>query len=77
LFSLKNNLLPDYSFQQSILLNEGKMSFILQPKTNMNVSVGVISRNIHHDATQLNSDKSKWLFISFATSLFNRYFDTQ
>jgi hypothetical protein len=75
--SLKNNCFPDYSFQQSVLLNEGKISFILQPKTNMNFSVGFVTRNIHHDASQINSDKSKWLFVSFATSLFNRYFDTQ
>lgn len=77
MISLKNNCFPDYSFQQSVLLNEGKITYVLQPKTNMNISLGMISRNFHHDASQINSDKSKWLFISFATSLFNRYFDTQ
>jgi hypothetical protein len=77
MLSLKNNYFRYYTFKESTLLNEGKLSYLLQPKTNMNISLSVVTRNLHHNSTQINSDQSKWLFISFATSLFNRYFDTE
>ena len=75
LFSIKNNYFESAGTDN--LLSEGKLSFILQPKTNMNFSVGFISRDIHKSQSQINSNKSTWLFISFATSLYNRYFDTE
>ena len=77
LVSLKNNYFSEPAFSQGILLNEGKISFMLQPKTNMNLSAGIVSRNTHQTQAKLISNESNWLFISFATSLFNCYFDTQ
>jgi len=77
LLSIKNNYFENASLTNNTLLSEGKLSFILQPKTNMNLSVGFISRNFHQPQSQINSNQSTWLFISFATSLYNRYFDTE
>lgn len=64
-------------YEKSSTFAEGKFSFILQPKTNMNVSAGCVLKDLHKkiDTVKDNPNRTQWIYLSFATSLFNSYYD--
>jgi len=66
---------PSTSFENSGTFAEGKLAFILQPKTNMNVSLTCVLKDIHKKNPNSNYTKTQWIYFSFVTSLFNTYFD--
>lgn len=82
MLTTKASYKPEITLEKSTLHGEGKLSFILQPKTNMNISLGYVYRNIQNNnsgmlATPVNNNlaPTQWIYFSFVTSLFNTYYD--
>jgi len=77
LITAKAIVFPKDNYENSSTFAEGKFTFILQPKTNMNLSAGCVLKDVHKEAKTIktNPNKTQWIYISFATSLFNSYYD--
>jgi len=77
LITAKAIVFPKDNYENSSTFAEGKFSFILQPKTNMNVSAGCVLKDVHKKSNTLagNPNRTQWIYLSFATSLFNSYYD--
>jgi hypothetical protein len=77
LITAKAIVFPKEDSERSGTFAEGKFSFILQPKTNMNISAGCVLKDVHKKDNTLkgNPNRTQWIYLSFATSLFNSYYD--
>jgi len=65
------------SFQHFNFVQDSKLSFILQPKNNTNLSLGMMSRGnfVNFGLGRKITDLSNWFYFSFSTSLYNIYLD--
>lgn len=83
MFTVKANYFPDITLEKSTTFSDGKISFVLQPKTNMNIALGCVLRNVQNKNNSLlnnqisynNASYTQWIYLSFTTSLYNIYFD--
>lgn len=77
LVTAKAIVFPKKNFEASSTFAEGKFIFILQPKTNMNLALGCVIKDIHKKDNTIagNPNRTQWIYLSFATSLFNSYYD--
>lgn len=84
MFSGKGNFLF-YSFNSATAIQrkyitslDTKLSVIVNPKTNMNISIGALSRNFNTLSLKQLFKKGAYdqmIYVSFKTSLYNTYFD--
>ncbi|MGI8893259.1 MAG: hypothetical protein ACR2GN_07335 [Bacteroidia bacterium] len=58
--------------ETTTLFTDLKLSYLINPKTNMNVELGVINRNLTND---LQEQKTMWVYFGFRTAIYNYYYD--
>jgi len=66
---------PDDEYQPLLARNsmfDIQAGWLMNPKTNANVSIGWIHRDFDISALEQNTD---WVYLTFRTSLFNKYYD--
>ena len=58
--------------ETTTLFTDLKVTYLINPKTNMNVELGVINRNLTNDLQEQNT---MWIYFGFRTALYNYYYD--
>ncbi|MGI8891940.1 MAG: hypothetical protein ACR2GN_00635 [Bacteroidia bacterium] len=84
-FNYGNNIFKNYQnrpseygnehlqgLQTTTMFTDLKLSYLINPKTNMNVELGVINRNLTNDLYEQNT---MWVYFGFRTAIYNYYYD--